>query len=450
MPSAARAASCGGASFFPFLGTTVALWLAIPATALAGADPDGAPPEEPTAEESRRRGAGPAAFVRDTTLTLRLRTYYADVRTVRDVHREAWAVGGWVAHRSGWLADVFRVGATLHGSAPVYAPPDRDGTLLLAPGQEGYWVLGEAFAALRRGEGAVLKVFRQGVEQPYVNGQDNRMTPNTFEGVTLGGTLGGLEYFAGYLTRIKTRNADRFVPMSVAAGARGSDRGVALLGATVAAPGLEVSVADQYGVDTFNTAFAQVEVVRPLPRDLGLRIGVQLTDQRAVGDALAARTRVSRWSTQNGSARAALTAGRLTLKVGGSVTATGNDLQSPWGFYPGYLRLNQELFDHAGQRAWLVGAAWDLSGPLLAGLGASADVAWGVGSIDPVRRARLPDEEEYDLVVTYRPPKIARLVLRLRAVLYGQEGAERLGFGLRLIVNWELPLLGPGPSALPR
>ena len=98
-----------------------------------------------------------------------------------------------------WLFDVFGIGATFYGSAPLYAPDDKDGTLLLKPGQEGYSVIGEAYAALRYQDYVLVKGYRQLVDQPYINPIDNRMTPNTFEGLTAGGTVDVVQYFAGYL-----------------------------------------------------------------------------------------------------------------------------------------------------------------------------------------------------------------------------------------------------------
>ena len=170
------------------------------------------------------------AFLRDTDFTLYLRSYYFNRENPDGTENEAWAFGGWVAYRSGWLFDLFQIGATVYGSAPLYAPDDKDGTTLLKPGQEGYGVLGEAFAALRYKDYAVAKGYRQEVSQGYINRQDNRMTPNTFEGLTLGGKLGLVEYLGGYLWDIKPRNADEFQSMSEKAGAAGSDDGVALFG----------------------------------------------------------------------------------------------------------------------------------------------------------------------------------------------------------------------------
>jgi hypothetical protein len=422
------------------LATAALAWLAAPGVPAAEGAASQPPPQERPADAAERR-AGPAAFLSDTELTLRLRSHWVDVVPASGPEREAWAVGGWLAYRSGWLLDVFRIGATEYGAAPVHAPRSKGETLLLAPGREGYHVLGEAFAALRFRRYATVKAYRQAVDEPYISRQDNAMTPNTFQGVTAAGAMGSLEYAGGYLARIKTRNADRFVPLSEAAGARGSDEGVAMFRITVVPlPGLEILVAEQYGIDTFATLFIQVEHVGRLGRDVQLQFGAQLSDQRAVGAALVGTTRVARWDTQSGSARLALTRGGLTLTAASSVTATGNRVLHPWGFYPGYLRMDQQTFDNAGEKAWLVGIAYDARA-FAPGLTAFARVARGVDSIDPVTRADLGDEAEYDLVIAFRPTRVAGLLFRGRALLYEREGAARLGNTLRFTINWEIPIL---------
>ena len=67
-----------------------------------------------------------------------------------------------------------------------YGPDDKDGTKLLAPGQEPINVLGEAFGAVRV-LGQTITGYRQLINRPFINPQDNRMVPNTFEGYTLTG-----------------------------------------------------------------------------------------------------------------------------------------------------------------------------------------------------------------------------------------------------------------------
>ena len=170
-------------------------------------------------------------FLADTDLKVNFRSYYFNRTKPDDTVNEAWAFGGRITYQSGWLLDTFSMGASLYGSAPLYAPEDRDGTLLLKPGQEGYYVPAEAWGALRYQEYALLKGYRQRVDQTYINPQDNRMTPNTFQGVTLGGKVSWLQYLGGYLWKIKPRNADEFISMSEqAGGGADSNDGVGLFG----------------------------------------------------------------------------------------------------------------------------------------------------------------------------------------------------------------------------
>ena len=79
-------------------------------------------------------------------------------------------------------------------------------------------VLGQAYAQLRYENYALLTGYRQLVNQGFVNPQDNRMIPNTFEGATLTGTVGPVEYYLGYLTAMKRRNLDTFDNMATVAG----------------------------------------------------------------------------------------------------------------------------------------------------------------------------------------------------------------------------------------
>src|SRR5213076_388980 len=66
-------------------------------------------------------------------------------------------------------------------------PDDRDGTLLLAPGQNGYTVLGEFYAELRIVKDVGITVGAKGYDTPFINRNDVRMTPNTFEAIVLQG-----------------------------------------------------------------------------------------------------------------------------------------------------------------------------------------------------------------------------------------------------------------------
>ena len=386
-------------------------------------------------------------FLTDTDLKVHFRTYYFNRTKPDDTQNEAWAFGGWISYRSGLLLDTFSMGATLFGSAPLYAPDDKDGTLLLKPGQTGYYVPGEAWGSLRYKDYAVLTGYRQQVNQTYINPQDNRMTPYTFEGVTLGGKIDWVQYLAGYLTRIKPRNSDEFISMSEQAGAAGSHDGVALGGVRLTPlKGLRIEASNQYGINTFNTFYLEGEYLHELNADWKLRFGTQFTDQRAVGDALVRNAASTYWKTQQGGMRVQAIYRDLVLTGAFSITGSGNNIQSPWGSFPGYLSIIDQDFDRAREKAVLVGAAYDASKTLAQGLSGNFNFAWGWDAINPSTRAKAPNQAEYDFTVDYRPPWLfppflRGMWLRARAAVLDQQDAKTTGYQFRIIINWDRDLI---------
>ena len=386
-------------------------------------------------------------FLADTDLSTHLRIYYLNQAKPTDTQDEALAAGGWISYQSGWLLDTFAMGATLYGSAPLYAPADRDGTLLLKTGQKGYFVPGEAWGALRYGGYALLKGYRQLVDQTYINPQDNRMTPNTFEGVTLGGTAAWAQYLAGYLWNIKTRNSDEFVAMSSAAGVKGHHDGVALAGVRLTpVKDLRIELSNQYGVNTFNTFYARADYLHPLNPDWTVGFGAEITDQRAVGDALLTNANSKYWVTQSGGARIQLIYRDLTVTTAFSITGAGNTIQNPWGSFPGYLSMIDQDFDQANEKAWLIGAACDFSKLLTPGLSGNVNFGWGVDAINPSTRKTAFNQAEYDFTADYRPPWrwpafLQGVWFRARADILDQQNAKTLGYQFRLTLNWDRDLL---------
>jgi outer membrane OprD family porin len=385
-------------------------------------------------------------FLRDTDLKVHFRSFYFNREKPDDTNNEAWAFGGWISYTSGLLLDTFSMGATLYGSAPLYAPDDRDGTLLLKPGQKGYYVPGEAWGALQYKDYAILKGYRQLVDQPYINAQDNRMTPNTFQGVTLGGKFGWLQYFAGYLWEIKPRNSDKFISMAEQAGAANSNDGVGLFGVRLTPiKGLRFDVSEQYGVNTFNTVYGEADYLHPLNDDWKIRFSAQFTDQRATGDALINTAEKKFWSTQQGGMRAQVIYRDLTLTTAFSVTGSGQTIQAPWGSFPGYASLMDQDFDRAQEKAITVGIAYDFN-KLVTGLSAFTSMAWGRDAINPSTRVDAPNQDEYDFTVDYRPPFFGLAFLkgmwfRFRSDILDQQDAKKLGYQFRLVINWERDLI---------
>ena len=435
-------------------GVTLGLALLIvlgvwPATAPAedAPPPPPGPPLEALFLPVREQVATLPPFLGDMDLKVHFRTYYFNRNKPDDTKNEALTTGGWISFRTGWLLDTFAMGATLYGSAPLYAPDDRDGTFLLKPGQDGYYVPGEAWGALRYKDYALLKGYRQLVDQTYINQFDNRMTPNAFEALTLGGKVGWVQYLAGFLWNIKTRNSDEFVAMSSAAGVKGEHDGVGLAGVQLTpVKDLKIDVSNQYGANMFNTVYADADYLHPLNEDWKLRLGAQITDQRAVGDANLAKADGKYWATQAGGARIQLIYRELTMTVAFSITGAGNTIQSPWGSFPGYLSMIDQDFDRAREKAGLVGAAYDFSKLLTPGLSAYFNAVWGGDAISPSTRRKAPDQAEYDFTADYRPPWrwppfLQGVWFRARADIVDQQNAKTLGYQFRLSLNWERDLL---------
>ena len=122
---------------------------------------------------------------RDTKFEFNFRTFYFDRHQFSGDISQALAIGGWAGLKTGYFLDHIAFGITGYGSQPLFAPEDRDGTLLLKPGQDGYIVLGEAYADIRIVEGLNINIGRKGYDTPYINRNDVRMTPNTFEAIVL-------------------------------------------------------------------------------------------------------------------------------------------------------------------------------------------------------------------------------------------------------------------------
>jgi hypothetical protein len=385
--------------------------------------------------ESSMKDAPP--FFRDTRLLLQIRSYYRNNEPSPDTFQEAWAAGGWLAYQSGWLADVFAIGATGYFSLPVYAPEDKDGTLLLKPGQDPIAVLGEAWAKLRYGD-HVLTGYRQLINVGYVNPQDNRMIPNTFEAVMLDGKLGWLDYHGGYLFGFKSRNADTFQSMAEATGATDSDAGMVLVGLRVA-PWKPVSVeaSTAFGIDTYNSALVQVEYAIPLAEKIGLAIGAQYHDQRSVGDEL-----VGSFDTWNVGAHAKLSFWDASVDVMFSQTGDGANISAKTGTWPGYLSMINKDFDLASQTAWGVKLTYDFKNVGVPGLTAFFWFGQGTGAINPSTGAHVADQREYDFDVTYtfQSGWMKGLQIKTRAALVDLEGTPGLLPDVRLILNWPLQL----------
>ena len=379
-------------------------------------------------------------FFRDTDLNVRLRSFYFNRQNDDNTALEAWSLGGWVEYRSGWLADTFAIGASYFMSFPAYAPDTRAGSLLLTPEQETIGVFAEAWGALRYQDYVLLKGGRQRIDDGYVNPQDNRMLPNTFEAVMLSGALGWVRYDAGYIWTIKPRDSNDFISMSRQAGVIGDDKGLWLASLTLTPiKELQIYGGTFYADDLFNTFFMKTEYTHRFAPDRSLAFGVQFTDQRSVGD-----ERLGDFTTWNVGVGSRLVWRGLSIGAAAHFTGDEASIRSPWGSWPGYLSLMVTDFDRANEKAYGAAVQYDFGGTLLPfqipGLSVKLLYAIGTDRKDPATGRRQSDTHEGDLDVIYNVPAVKGLSLRFRNGYVGR-GNDKVVKDFRIIVNYELDLL---------
>lgn len=366
---------------------------------------------------------------------LHLRTYYFDQDNLTGKESTAWALGGWAGLRSPWWGDAVQLAVVGYTSQRLYGPEDKGGTLLLQSNQDAINVLGLAWGALRFA-GQTFTAYRQLINRPFINPQDNRMLPNTFEAYTLSGSpLEGVSYTGGYIAAIKNRDAEKFVSMSKDAGGTGSNEGVYFAGVDWKFLKDGRIRADlQYGVDTFSSFYVDGRYPVALGERTTLTLGAQYFPQRSVGD-----QQIGDFSTWGAGMQAVLAHGAFSGQLSFTRTGTGFNTQNPWGDHPSYLNQQEVAFNTAGERAWGIGGTVNFSEFGAPGLSAAGTYAAGRDRIDAATGAPMPDRSEIDLRTDYRVGKgsaLQGLVITLRYAWLKQEGSPQTQTEARVIVNY--------------
>src|SRR6478736_2208970 len=390
--------------------------------------------------------------LKDTKFELNLRSFYFDRSDFSGAEKQAWAIGGWLGVKTGYFLDHVAFGATVYTSNPIYAPDDRDGTGLLAPGQNNYTVMGEFYAELRIVKDVGITVGAKGYDTPFINRNDTRMTPNTFEAVVLQGRVklgesGGdatvttdnmglskdgkevavpsptpaqdvasIKYGLGYFYAIKDRNSSQFVSMAEDAGAD-IQHGVWAGGVNYEKGKFNIGAIDYYSQDIINIAYAQTGFEVPLATDWRLRFAGQYVDQGSVGDN---ELQGHSFSGHQFGIKVELPV-KKALFTAAFTHAWGNaNLQNPWSGYPGYTSVQVQDFNRAGESAFLLRAGYDF--PWVDGLSAYALAVFGT---DPDLAGQFR-QNEFDFNLQWGPKKgvLEGLSLRLRYAVVQQFGGD--------------------------
>jgi hypothetical protein len=375
-------------------------------------------------------------FFADSRLDVRFRSYYLRKDRASDVLSEAFAMGGSLYYRSGWLAGLFQAEVEGFTSQPIVAQDSRTGTLLLKPVQQGYSVVGIANGKLRYG-GLVLTGYRQYLDLPYANRRDNRMIPNTFEAVTLTKPEGALRFTTGYAWKVKLRFSDEFRSFPKALGID-KERGLAYLG-VVWQPSEALRLGATTGTipDILATGYGELNLRHPFSERLEGRLDVQGTYRDDVGDDLLGDLLDQTW---NVGVRASGSYAGWVARLGMSVTGGKASINSFYGTNPSYVDLMQRTFTAEDEKALLASLSYDFSHLGVDGLTLIVNFVAGFdGKLVGVRN----DAQEVDVTLDYRIPEgwFEGFWLRIRGSWLNEETAGRDGSDVRVMLRYDFPVI---------
>jgi hypothetical protein len=390
------------------------------------------------------------AFFRDSLVQVVARTYYLTRDNFDGSKSQALAGGGWVAFRSGLIGDMFGMQAAYYTSQPIFAPPGEGGTRLLSPPQDSIGVLGQIYGRVQIGD-QEIRGGRQLVDTPLINPQDNRMVPNTFEAATLVSLPDkdrNYDYSVGYLWNIKQRDSNDFIPMSDAlVGGDAVNHGAAFAMVKYRpVAGLSLTAMDYNVQDFVNTAFGQAEYDFKLPKGVpNWIVGANVIGQQSIGANLLGGMP---FETYQASAKAQMLYAGWTLFVAGSVTGQESKLFSPYGTKPNYTDMQQLSFDNANEKAIGGSLAYDFGAVGLPGLSVGTWYTHGWDAIDPSTNLGIPNRNELDLWIQYRPTEGPLKGFRLKtqyANVWQQGNVRESQPEFRFIVDYTV-LFRPAPS----
>jgi hypothetical protein len=373
------------------------------------------------------------------SLAIKPRSYYLNKQRDGAMDSLAWTAGGSLEYQSGLHQDRLLLGAVLYTSQRLSGPADKDGTLLLRPGQESFTVVGEANLTARLTDQVDARLYRQTFHLPYVNRQDNRMAPNTFEAYSVYNQDpdSRLHWVTGHITGIKKRNSSSFESMAKAAGADDANDGMSMAGGRYHfTEHIDVGAINYRGWDVMNTLYTEANAAWSLGDGFAARLSGQYTWQKSHGEEL-----IGDFDTDVYGLQLSMSYHNAVFTLAHTSTDNDSNIQSPWGGYPGYASVIIQDFNRAGEDAWLLGLSWN--GGRLGLEGLTLFTNYVTGETPDSGSAASPDQQELDLTADYyfQGGGAKGLWLRARAAFLDQEGPGAIDQqDFRIILNYRMPL----------
>ena len=380
------------------------------------------------------------------TVTGQARLYYFTQRNKTtgddfDNVRESLALGGFLKYETPWLADVFGFGVAVYGTAPVSAEFNQEnqgGTGLLSPDNEGFAALGEAYAKARYGK-SEMRLWRQRIDTPFINSNDSRMIPQTFEAYGVkSADFDNLTLSLYWVDKEKARDTELFRSMTELAGLDGTNGGVLMAGADwQPVEKLPLRFWNYYAPDLDNTFFTQADYSFGDPDGVSFTVLFQGVDQRSVGS-----ERSGEYGTAEGGLKGGVKFSGFTFDVGGTIVGNSAGIRNSWGSYPFFNNLMSYAFNRAGEKTVYLGVGYDFS--RVGATGFTANIKTGFGDTPDSGDNASFDRNEYNLNLGYDFDGELKGLSVLNRWSY-QDADEDLGgrdgFQVRLRLQYDFQLL---------
>jgi hypothetical protein len=205
--------------------------------------------------------------------------------------RQDLASGGMLYYQTAPLKGISAGIAFYTGQDLGLNDSDNDVYGLLAKDENGdhdsFTVLGEAYLQAEFSD-TTLKLGRQELETPFVNGDDNRLTPQATEGFTLvNKSIPGVTLTASYVAKMRGKTSTEFVSMTEYAEIADGDEPVILGGLVYdGIEDLTLQVWDFHAVDFMNEFYLRGDFSLPLSNDWAVFGSAQYLSQRDTGEML--------------------------------------------------------------------------------------------------------------------------------------------------------------------
>lgn len=342
------------------------------------------------------------ALTKESESSLQLRSHYLARDRATAADSEAWAAGGWLSYRSGWVNEQWQIGLTAYTSQAVYAPADKDGTALLMTGQQAYTIVGESFFSYRYQPEQKWMAGRFVMNQFEINPQDTRMTPRSFEGLLWQHQDARTEFSLALIDRMKARHWDYFEQVSTVAGAPNGVQNPLWVASArhKLTPRLNIGLSYYQLPDLMQSTYSDLVWRLPLiGMENELRLSAQYMKQSSIGRQLLATQGFDTWSA---GVKAEWVNGPLTLGVARLQTDTGAAYRVPFGSWMGYASRIITNFNRAGEQVWAVDALLRFDRLGVPGLSVHSSVTWGDGALLATNQTPLDHQREIDVTIEYR------------------------------------------------